>query len=100
MTGRKELLGQTLNYRAAPRPHFVVDRGARSADLDREAQAARRSEQLLTDVVGNALGAYYAEALVEPLPARLRLLADSLEALVRGNGQGFARVYEPDSSEK
>jgi hypothetical protein len=83
MTGH-DLLGLTLNYRAAPRPCFVVNRGARSADLIEEAQAARRPEQPITEVIGNALRTYYAKALVEPLPTHLSILADSLEASVRG----------------
>ena len=80
MENQAELLGATFQYRAAPQPSVRTPE-----ELVEQARAARRqkAEQPLTELIGDALGAFYAKALADPLPPQLRSLADTLETSIR-----------------
>ena len=80
MDNQAELLGATLQYRAAPQPSVCTPE-----ELVEQARAARlpKAEQPLTELIGDALGAFYARALADPLPPQLRTLADTLETSIR-----------------
>jgi hypothetical protein len=78
--------GNTLNYRAAPRPCFIFAMPKQPTKLVEQARAVRTAtpRQSITANLGKALEAFYGSVLVEPLPPQFTALMEGLGGSARG----------------
>ena len=93
----REHHGAQMNYRAAPRPIFLVAERAGKVELVKLAQAVRPAarKRSFTETMGLELREFYAGVLTEPLPDAWAASLDKLESDVRRKSKSALFASQP-----